>query len=80
MAIEAIATYSESALELLRRKRIRRDDLFQYLAAEKVVVSPKADKHELIQRVLRYWGSLRSDEELHPVRSFFVFFFSCDHM
>ncbi len=51
-------------MELLRRKKIRRDNLFQYLAGNKVIVSPKADKHDLIQKVLELWGSahLRSDE------------------
>ena len=57
MAIEAALSYSESAVELLKRKKLRRDDLFQYLASQNVVISPKADKHDLIQKVLEHWGS-----------------------
>ena len=60
MAIEAALSYSESAVELLKRKKLRRDDLFQYLASQNVVISPKADKHDLIQRVLEHWGSSKS--------------------
>ena len=64
VAIEAILSYSESAVELLRRKKIRRDDLFQYLASERVVISPKSDKYDIIQKVLEYWGTsqLPNDE------------------
>ena len=49
--------YSESAVELLRRKKLRRDLLFQYLADCGVVVSANSEKHELIHRVLQYWRS-----------------------
>ena len=69
VAIEAILCYSESVVELLKRKKLRRDDLFQYLAAQNVAISPKADKHDLIQKVLEHWGSSKPvPEKLSRVR------------
>ena len=57
--------YSESAVELLRRKKLRRDLLFQYLADCGVVVPANSEKHELIRRVLQHWGSaVPSEREL----------------
>ena len=41
VAIEAALSYSESAVELLKRKKLRRDDLFQYLASQNVVISQR---------------------------------------
>ncbi|KAL8616654.1 hypothetical protein ACOMHN_031636 [Nucella lapillus] len=55
-AVKAIIEYSQSAVELLRRKKIRRDLLFQYLADCGVVISPNAEKQEMIYAVLDYWG------------------------
>ena len=49
--------YSESAEELLQRRKLRRDLLFQYLADCGVVVSVNSEKPELIRRVLQYWRS-----------------------
>ncbi|XP_076443430.1 uncharacterized protein C3orf38 homolog [Babylonia areolata] len=56
-AVKAILEYSESAVELLRRKKMRRDLLFQYLADCNVVVPVNAEKSELIRHVLEFWGS-----------------------
>ena len=56
-AMKAIVEYSESAVELLRRKKMRRDILFQYLADCSSIVSVNAEKHVLIQKVLEHWGS-----------------------
>ncbi len=55
-AVCAVLTYTQDPMELLKRKKIYRDHLFKYLASESVVVSPNADKHELMQAVLRHWG------------------------
>ena len=64
-ATRAIVEYSESAVELLRRKKLRREFLFQYLAECGVAISVNAEKYQLIRRVLQYWGSpVPSDREL----------------
>ncbi|XP_046373863.2 uncharacterized protein C3orf38 homolog [Haliotis rufescens] len=55
-AIRAIITYSETSGELLRRKKIRRELLFQYLDDNNVPVSVNAEKHQLILKILEYWG------------------------
>ncbi|XP_041465399.1 uncharacterized protein C3orf38 homolog isoform X1 [Lytechinus variegatus] len=54
-ATKAIAMYSDSAEQLLRRKLVKRDVIFSYLADLHVPVSPGADKHKLIQKVLMCW-------------------------
>ncbi|XP_069744843.1 uncharacterized protein C3orf38 homolog isoform X2 [Narcine bancroftii] len=54
-AISAILSYSQSAEELLKRKKIHREILFQYLAKRNVVVSANAEKYHLIQRIIEYW-------------------------
>ena len=55
--MEAIVTYSESPLELLKRRKLKRDALFQYLASEEIVVSINSEKHVLAERILKHWGS-----------------------
>ena len=68
-AITAIITYTESPLELLKRKKVNRSLLFLYLADERIAVNPKAEKHVLLQRILQFWGSNPvSDQELMEVR------------
>ncbi|XP_067664467.1 uncharacterized protein C3orf38 homolog [Haliotis asinina] len=55
-AIRAIITYSETSAELLKRKKIRRDLLFQYLDDNNVPVSVSAEKHQLVFKILEFWG------------------------
>ncbi|CAF4541918.1 unnamed protein product, partial [Rotaria magnacalcarata] len=43
-AIDACLKCSQSAMQLLRRKKIRRDILMQYLARKSITISPGADK------------------------------------
>ncbi|XP_060732374.1 uncharacterized protein C3orf38 homolog [Tachysurus vachellii] len=54
-AIEAIIAYSQSAEELLKRKKVNREVIFKYLAAEKVPLPPNSEKHQLIKRTLELW-------------------------
>ncbi|XP_059824641.1 uncharacterized protein C3orf38 homolog isoform X2 [Hypanus sabinus] len=54
-AMSAILSYSQSAEELLKRKKIHREILFQYLAKHNIVISANAEKHQLIQRIIDYW-------------------------
>ncbi|XP_018584818.1 uncharacterized protein C3orf38 homolog [Scleropages formosus] len=53
--LEAILTYTRSAEELLRRKKVHRDAIFKYLSDQKVVISPTAEKGELVRRALELW-------------------------
>ncbi|KAJ8304517.1 hypothetical protein KUTeg_018100 [Tegillarca granosa] len=54
-AFKAVVTYSESSLELLKRKKLKRDVLFQYLAIKNIVVPVNADKSTIIQKILTLW-------------------------
>ena len=68
-AIRAITSYTESPVELLKRKKMKRGTLWIYLNAEGVVVQPKAEKHVLMKRILEHWGSTPlKDEDLMDVR------------
>ena len=51
----AILAYSNSAEELLKRKKVNRDAIFKYLASEGVVMSPHSEKHQLARRTLEFW-------------------------
>lgn len=63
-AIEAIIAYSQSAEELLKRKKVHRDVIFKYLATEKVVLPATSDKHQLVKRTLEFWSS---DSKVHKL-------------
>lgn len=56
-AVKAILDYTTSPVELMRRRKMKRDVLFQYLVDCNVVVSVSADKKDLIQRILKHWGA-----------------------
>ncbi|KAL6484784.1 hypothetical protein MHYP_G00068290 [Metynnis hypsauchen] len=56
-ALEAIIAYSQSAEELLKRRRVHREVIFKYLAKEGVVVPPNSEKHQLVKRTLELWSS-----------------------
>lgn len=55
-ALDAILTYSESAKQLLRRKKVKREHIFMYLTEKKVLASSQADKPTLVRKVLKYWA------------------------
>ncbi|XP_061484056.1 uncharacterized protein C3orf38 homolog isoform X2 [Rhineura floridana] len=54
-AIHAILLYSQSAEELLKRKKVFREIIFKYLAAKGVIVPPSSEKHQLVDRAKQYW-------------------------
>ncbi|KXJ28857.1 uncharacterized protein C3orf38 homolog [Exaiptasia diaphana] len=56
-ATDAILLYSVNAAQLLRRKKVKRDHLYQYLAEKGHVESVAADKAHLCRRVLKLWGN-----------------------
>ncbi|XP_010084421.1 PREDICTED: uncharacterized protein C3orf38 homolog, partial [Pterocles gutturalis] len=55
-AIHAILVYSQSAEELLKRRKVCREIIFKYLAAQEIPVPPSSEKHLLIDRVKQYWS------------------------
>ncbi|XP_040438971.1 uncharacterized protein C3orf38 homolog [Falco naumanni] len=55
-AIHAVLVYSQSVEELLKRRKVYREIIFKYLAAQGIPVSPSSDKHVLIDRVKQYWS------------------------
>ena len=61
-AVDAIITYSHTAGQLLRRKKVKREHIYQYLAENGVVEPGSSDKPTLIRRLLLYWGS---SQEVH---------------
>jgi len=56
-AIQAIILHTDRALDLLKRRKMRKDFLFKYLHDKKVSVEASADKGEMVRRVLEVWGS-----------------------
>ncbi|XP_062983686.1 uncharacterized protein C3orf38 homolog [Elgaria multicarinata webbii] len=53
-AIRAILLYSQSAEELLKRKKVFREIIFKYLATG-VIVPPSSEKHQLVTRAKQHW-------------------------
>lgn len=56
-ALDAILSFSMSAEELLKRRKVYRDMIFKYLAEEEIVMPPTSEKHVLIKRTLELWLS-----------------------
>lgn len=54
-AIEAIISFTINVKVLLRRKKVRREHVFQYLAENQVFVPSTADKQQLIKKVMELW-------------------------
>lgn len=54
-AIEAIISFTMNVKVLLRRKKVRREHVFQYLAENQVFVPSTADKQQLIKKVMELW-------------------------
>ncbi|XP_067134274.1 uncharacterized protein C3orf38 homolog [Centruroides vittatus] len=56
-AIKAIISYSESAYELLKRKKIKKEYLFNFLKENNVIVSVTSEKWMVIKECLKFWNS-----------------------
>ncbi|XP_006008793.1 uncharacterized protein C3orf38 homolog [Latimeria chalumnae] len=69
-AIQAILAYSQSAKELLKRKKVHRDVIFIYLAKHGVVMPPSSEKPQLIERALEYWKEPAAESDLEPKTAF----------
>ena len=56
-AVSAILLHTEKPIDLLRRRKVKKELLFKYLNAKKVPVEPSADKSIFISHVLQLWGT-----------------------
>ncbi|UJR15680.1 hypothetical protein I4U23_002614 [Adineta vaga] len=67
-AIDACLKCSQSAMELLRRKKIRRDILMQYLAKKSISVGAGTDKVKLVKQIIEFWnnGSQQISNSITP--------------
>ncbi|XP_073440533.1 uncharacterized protein [Dendrobates tinctorius] len=68
-AIDTIIQYSQSAYELLNRRKVLRDIIAAYLKSEGVPLLSKFTKAEVIQKTLIYWNNLVSDSCKHFIPS-----------
>lgn len=57
-AMETILSFSKSAEELLRRRKVHRDLIFKYLVKEGLTMPPTSEKHQLVKRTLELWSSV----------------------
>lgn len=62
-AVNAILSYSHTASQLLKRKKVKREHIYQYLAEKGIIEHLASDKPTLIKRALLYWGSSGEDSE-----------------
>ncbi|KAK3735176.1 hypothetical protein QZH41_018134 [Actinostola sp. cb2023] len=60
-AVEAVLLYSVNAVQLLRRKKVKREHLYHYLAEKGSIEPITADKPYLCRRILELWGSADSE-------------------
>jgi hypothetical protein len=56
-----VINYSPNGADLLKRRKLRRDLLFQYLVKVNVVVDPRAGKVKLMKTILEHWGTNNVD-------------------
>ncbi|KAJ0005885.1 hypothetical protein NQD34_015779 [Periophthalmus magnuspinnatus] len=61
-AMETILSFTKSAEELLKRKKVFRDLIFKYLAKEGIAMPTTSEKHVLIKRTLELWSSKKMHE------------------
>ncbi|XP_062906241.1 uncharacterized protein C3orf38-like [Mobula hypostoma] len=61
--IGIILNHSQSAEELLKRRKVRHEDILKYLIKHGVAVSTSSDKQQLITVVLEYWSNSEVDRE-----------------
>ncbi|KAM4045688.1 uncharacterized protein ACNLHF_009542 isoform 2-T2 [Anomaloglossus baeobatrachus] len=57
-AVDTIVQNSQSAYELLNRRKVLRDIISMYLNNEGIYLPPKFTKAEAIQKTLTYWNNL----------------------
>ncbi|XP_075053154.1 uncharacterized protein LOC142139445 isoform X2 [Mixophyes fleayi] len=68
--IEAILDHSQSAEELLKRRKVYYDSISKYLSSEDLDVLPRSSKSDVIQIAIRHWaGTVSSTRSSHNNRS-----------
>ncbi|XP_062906560.1 uncharacterized protein C3orf38-like [Mobula hypostoma] len=61
--IRIILNHSQSAEELLKRRKVRRKDILKYLIKQGFELPPSSDKEELITEALGYWSRSELNSE-----------------
>lgn len=56
-AVEAIILHTDRSVDLLKRRKVRKEFLFKYLHDKRVSIEVTADKQVHVQRVLELWDS-----------------------
>jgi len=56
-AVQAVILHTDKALDLLKRRKMRKEFLFKYLHDKKVPIEGTADKSTIVIKVLEIWGS-----------------------
>jgi len=56
-AVEAIILHTDRSVDLLKRRKVRKEFLFKYLHDKRVSIEVTADKQIHVQRVLELWDS-----------------------
>lgn len=55
-AIQAIILHTDKAVDLLKRRKLKKELLFKYLHEKKVPIDGQSDKSEIVRKVLEVWG------------------------
>lgn len=53
--IEAVIQYAENAIDVLRRKKVKKEYIFQYLHQVGCIAPANADKKVIVKAALNYW-------------------------
>ncbi|ESO11131.1 hypothetical protein HELRODRAFT_183518 [Helobdella robusta] len=71
--ISAILTYTSNPVDFFKRKKVKKEVIFKYAVSKKVpTIKPSFSRLGLVIAVLKYWGSLYSDEQLKEDRQVIV--------
>ncbi|XP_075053149.1 uncharacterized protein LOC142139444 isoform X2 [Mixophyes fleayi] len=68
-AIYVILQHSQSATELLNRRKVYRDTIYQYLNNEGVCLQKNNTKSDLMQKAIKHWREQDISSILKPFRS-----------
>ena len=53
---QAIILHTDKAVDLLKRRKLKKELLFKYLHEKKVPIDGQSDKSEIVRKVLEVWG------------------------
>ncbi|GAB6032471.1 hypothetical protein CHUAL_011103 [Chamberlinius hualienensis] len=63
-ALTAVLVYAKTPADILKRKKVKKEYLFQYLHDVGHSVTPNADKATIVKAALTYWDSKDAQEEI----------------